>query len=58
MKLKVAKVHVIKKATRNCSACDQGHYGSTLCSACGTDVENHYKQCPKCKAIFTRTIYN
>jgi len=58
----VSKVKVkapkVTKATREVIACDQGHYGSTYCSNCHADVENHYKKCPKCGAIFIKTNYD
>ena len=40
------------KAQRVVYACDQGHYGSTTCSNCNKDIEQHFHQCPQCGAIF------
>lgn len=45
-------------AFRNVSACDQGHYGCTLCSNCGEDVEDHFDECPNCKHIFIGNKYD
>lgn len=41
--------------SRLVSVCDQGHYGSTTCSHCGTDVEDHFYECPKCGCLFEKT---
>lgn len=34
--------------------CDEGHYGLTMCGICHKDVTGHYKECPHCKAIFSK----
>ena len=47
----------VKTAQRLVSACDQGHYGCTLCSNCGADVENEFDVCPKCQSVFDETKY-
>ncbi len=52
---KEKQINENKKATRNSYCCDQGHYGGTICSLCGKNVENNYKKCPHCGATFTKT---
>lgn len=45
-----------KKAKRLISVCDQGHYGSTICSECGEDVSDHFDRCPKCESYLVETV--
>ena len=36
--------------------CDQGHYGTTTCGACGTNVEVTDKNCPRCHVLFSKGL--
>lgn len=60
MKIKFKSIEIKHKtAVRRCvSDGHHGHYGSTYCSECLADAEDHYKKCPKCGAIFTKTEYS
>ena len=49
-----SKVPVVTKIV--VTACDQGHYGSTTCGACGTNVEVTDKSCPGCRALFSKGL--
>ena len=40
-----------KTATRNIYVCDQGHYGLTICSECGYNLEDIYDKCPGCGSV-------
>lgn len=45
-----------KTAKRMIYACDQGHYGGTICSECSEDVSEYFDQCPKCGAYLIETV--
>ena len=40
------------EAKRDIVVCDGGQHGSTMCSNCGHNVENHFDSCPNCNASF------
>jgi PHP family Zn ribbon phosphoesterase len=56
VKFKQAEIKPKQKVFRMCVGI--GHYGSTYCSACKADAENHFDKCAKCGAVFIKTVYD